>query len=39
MTARNGAEALKRARQSPFGLLVTDLRMPVMNGVQQNSLS
>jgi YesN/AraC family two-component response regulator len=34
VTARNGTEALKQARQSPFDLLITDLRMPVMNGVQ-----
>jgi YesN/AraC family two-component response regulator len=34
VTARNGSEALRWARQSPFDLLITDLRMPVMNGVQ-----
>jgi two-component system response regulator YesN len=34
VTARNGTEALKQARQLPFDLLITDLRMPVMNGVQ-----
>ncbi|MEK7877355.1 MAG: response regulator, partial [Pseudomonadota bacterium] len=31
-TARNGAEALQKARQSPPDLIVTDILMPVMDG-------
>lgn len=30
----SGAEALKRLSESPYDLLVTDVRMPEMNGIQ-----
>jgi CheY-like chemotaxis protein len=33
-TARNGAEALERMRQSAPGLVLLDLVMPVMDGVE-----
>jgi two-component system chemotaxis response regulator CheY len=32
VTASNGEEALKKARQSAPDLIVSDVRMPVMNG-------
>lgn len=31
---KNGADALARLRQSPFDFVVTDLQMPVMNGLE-----
>ncbi len=37
-TAREGAEALRLLRQSPADVLVTDLDMPRMNGLQLLSL-
>ncbi len=30
----NGAEAVERARQEPFDLLITDIRMPRMSGLE-----
>jgi len=33
VTARNGREALKKAREAPFDLIITDLRMPDMDGI------
>ena len=32
--AKNGAEALKCLEESPFDLIVLDIRMPVMNGAE-----
>jgi CheY-like chemotaxis protein len=34
VTAPNGHEALDRARKMPFDLIITDLRMPGMDGVE-----
>jgi CheY-like chemotaxis protein len=34
VTAANGREAWQAAQRSPFDLLITDLRMPVMDGVE-----
>lgn len=34
VTAQNGYEALDKARGIPFDLLITDLRMPGMDGVE-----
>jgi putative two-component system response regulator len=34
VTARDGAQALDYARQLPFNLLITDLHMPLMDGVE-----
>lgn len=33
-TARNGRQALELARDTPFDLVVTDLRMPEMDGIE-----
>jgi CheY-like chemotaxis protein len=33
-TARNGRQALEMARSTSFDLVVTDLRMPEMDGIQ-----
>lgn len=33
-TARNGAEALDKARQNPPSLIISDIMMPVMDGFQ-----
>jgi two-component system chemotaxis response regulator CheY len=32
--AADGAEALEKARENPFHLVITDLDMPRMNGIQ-----
>ena len=32
--ARNGVEALKCLEESPFDLIVLDIRMPIMNGTE-----
>ena len=32
--ARNGREALEKAREAPFDLIMTDLRMPELGGVE-----
>lgn len=32
--AKNGIEALKHLRSSEFGLILTDLRMPVLDGIE-----
>jgi DNA-binding NtrC family response regulator len=34
VTARDGREALDRASEAPFDLVITDLAMPAPNGVQ-----
>ena len=34
ITAQGGHEALERVRDAPFDLIITDLRMPGMNGVE-----
>jgi DNA-binding NtrC family response regulator len=34
VTAHNGWEAWRYAQASPFDLIITDLRMPVMDGVE-----
>src|SRR5690606_8518564 len=34
LTAENGQEALAIAKQEPLGLVISDVRMPVMNGIQ-----
>ncbi|NIN66019.1 MAG: response regulator, partial [Anaerolineae bacterium] len=34
LTAQNGREALDKAREVPFDLIITDLRMPGMDGVE-----
>lgn len=34
MTAQNGAEGIKRLRQEPFDLVITDLVMPEVDGFQ-----
>jgi DNA-binding NtrC family response regulator len=33
VTARNGREALEKAREAPFDLIITDLRMPDVDGI------
>lgn len=33
-TARDGRQALEMARDAPFDLVVTDLRMPEMDGIE-----
>jgi CheY-like chemotaxis protein len=32
--AKNGVEALKCLEESPFDLIVLDIRMPIMNGIE-----
>ena len=32
-TARNGREALEKVREAPFDLIITDLRMPDVDGI------
>lgn len=32
--AKNGAEALEKAVASPFDAIITDINMPVMNGIE-----
>jgi len=34
VTAQSGSEALKQARKAAFDLVITDLRMPGMDGVE-----
>ena len=34
LTAQNGHEALDKAREMPFDLIITDLRMPGMDGME-----
>jgi len=34
VTAQSGSEALKEARKAAFDLVITDLRMPGMDGVE-----
>ncbi len=34
VTAKDGRNALEKAKRSPFDLLVTDLRMPGMDGIE-----
>jgi rubredoxin/CheY-like chemotaxis protein len=34
VTARNGHEALDKFKETPFDLIITDLRMPGINGVE-----
>jgi len=34
VTAQSGSEALKKARKEAFDLVITDLRMPGMDGVE-----
>ena len=34
VTARDGHEALEQVRDTPFDLIITDLRMPGMSGVE-----
>ena len=34
VVAKNGAQALKRWREEPFDLVLTDIEMPVMNGIE-----
>ena len=34
ITARNGREAIQHAKEGEFDLLVTDIRMPSMNGIE-----
>ena len=33
VTARNGREALKKVGEAPFDLIITDLRMPDIDGI------
>ena len=33
-TARNGEEALEKIRETPFDLVITDIMMPGMDGIQ-----
>lgn len=32
-TASNGKEALEKIRQEPFNLVITDIKMPIMDGM------